>query len=446
MADPVQRPRFFEGQVLAAEDLTAGLDYTRAQAARHNRLVHRWGIVSGLTLTATTRTGSGASWVEVSVSAGMALDGTGREIVVPDAELLDERAFERKRVAVGDPDAWYPVVIAGADLGVVPPPSTRKCTPARANRTAEGWQIDFGAPGFETTLDQQRAPDVDDGAGGAVGTPRWWILLGFVKWDATLRRFIAVADESGGIARRWAGVRADEVEGRGGRLLLRTRGAQVAPKSAASIDEGKLGAALRLGSADLGGRLAPRIAIDSEGTIESFAGKLSLRSGAAGIAGVPVAELVDTPNGGTFAFGVQQANGQLTKLLSVDEQGNLTIAGRFTGELATRSFQTIKLATGVAWHGTLLPLPEGVTQAQVDRGEVRLHVQVTPRAVGTRPWDANPAIPHWMGSVSELWVTDERRVHCRVQWLGFPPNNTRVVENLAGACDFVVTAVSLPPP
>jgi hypothetical protein len=443
MSDPIQRPRYFEGQVLAAEDLTAGLEYTRAQAARHNRLVHRWGIVTGLQLTATPRTGSGASWVEVTVSAGMAIDGTGREIVLPDPELLDERAFERRRVAVGDLEAWYPVMIAGADLGVVPPPSTRRCTPARANRTAEGWQIEFGAPGLETTLEQQKPSDIDAGAGGAPNTPRWWILLGFVKWDGTLRRFTAIADESHGIARRWVGVRADEVEARSGHLLLRTRSAQLARTSAAAIDEGKLGAALRLGTADSAGRLAPRVSIDSEGTIESVAGKLALRSGSAGVAGVPVAEIADTTAGGTFTFGLQQASGPLTKLFSVDEQGNLSIAGRFTGQVATAGLQSMRVEMGVAFDGTVLPLPDGITQQQVDRGEVRLHLQVTPRACGTQPWDGDPS-KKWIGSTSELSIDAERRVRCRVRWLGFT-STLQTVEDLAGSCDFLVIAVAVPP-
>lgn len=443
MTDPIQRPRYYEGQVLGADDLTAGLDYTRAQAARHNRLVHRWGIVSGLALTATPRTGAGASWVEVTMGAGMAIDGTGREIVVPDDVLLDERAFERRRITVGDPEAWYPVVIAGTDLGALPPPVTRKCTPARASRTTEGWQLDFAAPGFEVNLETQTVPAVDAGAGGASGSPRWWILIGYVKWDAALRRFTAIADEYAGVGRRWIGVRADEIEGRGGRVLVRTRAAQAAQRSAAAVVEGKLGATLQLGTADLRGHLSPRVSIDSEGTIESVAGKLALRTGSARVANVPVAEIAKVEGGGTFTFGLQQANNQLAKLMTVDEHGNLTIAGRFTGELAPGSAQSVRIASGVASHGTVLPLPEGVTQAQVDNGEVRLHVQVTPRVVGERPWDAPPSVPHWLGSPSELWVDGDRRVHCRVHWIGFQ-GSVHYAWNTDGVCDFVLTAVSLP--
>ena len=46
-----ERPAFFEGQILAAADLTSAVDYGRAQAARHDRYLHAWGIAEGLELT-----------------------------------------------------------------------------------------------------------------------------------------------------------------------------------------------------------------------------------------------------------------------------------------------------------------------------------------------------------------------------------------------------------
>ena len=46
-----ERPAFFEGQILAAADLTSAVDYGRGQAARHERYLHDWGIAEGLELT-----------------------------------------------------------------------------------------------------------------------------------------------------------------------------------------------------------------------------------------------------------------------------------------------------------------------------------------------------------------------------------------------------------
>ena len=50
-----ERPAFFEGQILAAADLTSAVDYGRAQVARHERYLHSWGIAEGLELTTTPR-------------------------------------------------------------------------------------------------------------------------------------------------------------------------------------------------------------------------------------------------------------------------------------------------------------------------------------------------------------------------------------------------------
>ena len=51
MRAAVTRPIFFEGQRLAATDLDEVVDYGRAKRERHDRYVHRWGIVTGLDLT-----------------------------------------------------------------------------------------------------------------------------------------------------------------------------------------------------------------------------------------------------------------------------------------------------------------------------------------------------------------------------------------------------------
>jgi hypothetical protein len=79
--DQAQRPQFFEGQYLGAEDLTATVEYSRLLEQRHALGAHTWGIAIGLTLVETpTPDGSGA--VTVSISPGYAWDGFGRPIVV----------------------------------------------------------------------------------------------------------------------------------------------------------------------------------------------------------------------------------------------------------------------------------------------------------------------------------------------------------------------------
>jgi len=83
MSDTVVRPTFYEGEILPAADLIATVDSSRAQLARHERYVHRWGIAFGLKLTGASRTDAqNNKYVSIPLSAGMAIDGTGREVVV----------------------------------------------------------------------------------------------------------------------------------------------------------------------------------------------------------------------------------------------------------------------------------------------------------------------------------------------------------------------------
>lgn len=87
MADtPLERPTFFEGQYLGADDLAALVDYVRAQSARHNLGQHSWGIVMGLDLA--TQAVSDTE-VDVYVQPGVAVDGYGRVIVVGEPVRLE---------------------------------------------------------------------------------------------------------------------------------------------------------------------------------------------------------------------------------------------------------------------------------------------------------------------------------------------------------------------
>jgi hypothetical protein len=72
------RPRFFPGQILAADDLTAAHDVDAGLRQLHHRMLHGWGIASGLGVTG--RRGD----TSVSIGSGYALDSTGRELVVAD--------------------------------------------------------------------------------------------------------------------------------------------------------------------------------------------------------------------------------------------------------------------------------------------------------------------------------------------------------------------------
>ena len=85
-----QRPNFYEHQYLEAADLTAVVDYSRAQLARTQLGAHRWGIALGLDLREVPGPGS---TLDVFVQPGYAWDGFGRAIVVPEPHRIAGALF-----------------------------------------------------------------------------------------------------------------------------------------------------------------------------------------------------------------------------------------------------------------------------------------------------------------------------------------------------------------
>jgi hypothetical protein len=87
-----QRPNFYEGQFLAAEDLAAIVDYLRGAQARHALGAHTWGIAIGLYLLERPAPGA-ADHREIILTPGVAWDGYGRAIVVTRPTRLPEDLF-----------------------------------------------------------------------------------------------------------------------------------------------------------------------------------------------------------------------------------------------------------------------------------------------------------------------------------------------------------------
>ena len=76
-----ERPHFFNGKLLTADDLQREQDYFRGKSGLHNRFLHGWGIVVGLGVTVDQET-------TVVVSPGLALDCAGNELVLPEPERI----------------------------------------------------------------------------------------------------------------------------------------------------------------------------------------------------------------------------------------------------------------------------------------------------------------------------------------------------------------------
>ncbi|GAB7044472.1 MULTISPECIES: hypothetical protein [Catenuloplanes] len=216
------RPVFSEGQILAATDLSAIVDAARHRAARHDRYLHDWGIAEGLDLAGASLTDpeTGLASVEVTLRAGVAIDGTGREVVVPADVALQESAFQDVNGADPGTDGPFPVFLAGLDRHT-------------GGRVDESYQILFGRPGDERLVGEQRPPGVGDGPGD--GSRPWLILLGFVRWRGG--RFTEVEPDAPGARRRHAGVRAGTVSAREGTLALRARPSASEGGPVVTIDE-----------------------------------------------------------------------------------------------------------------------------------------------------------------------------------------------------------------
>jgi hypothetical protein len=80
-----RRLRYYSGQLLTADDFQAEQAYLRQGRRSDNRQLHGWGVVCGLGVAPS---GNGG----VMVEPGLAIDGLGRQVVVPEArEMPDPR-------------------------------------------------------------------------------------------------------------------------------------------------------------------------------------------------------------------------------------------------------------------------------------------------------------------------------------------------------------------
>lgn len=381
MSDTILRPTFYEGEILPSQDLVASVDAARGQLARHERYVHRWGIVTGLQLKGTkTPDGKGGEYMAVSLTEGMAADGSGREIIVVGEVPLNPEDFGHQ--INGKKDLWYPVFLSGRDENAASSSLlTGACTSSLPTQVKETYDITYGTPGAEQSLDEQTAPGISDGPADGVTTSAWLVLLGFVQWDPDRKVFTAVQDTNadGTVGRRYIGVNAANVVAGGGTLQLATH---------------------------------PTGSPDAK-TIMAL-------------------EIHET-NDGELVFGKQNSDGSVSSVFTVDSKGDLTITGKFTSAVKPGSIQ---VQSGIASDGVVLPLPPGITSPD----QADLHIHVTPRAITDYPPPPQKAAGEiWISMPLECLVDDVRRVNCRIIWLKAGGVAADVSE-AAGLCDYTIVA------
>ena len=189
----IVRVHYREQQRLRAADLTAEQAARLGALGRHHVTHHQWGIVRGLWLTE----GDGGEWY---LSPGIAIDGYGREIIVPDT------------VPIGEPDnsECWSILLYYCEA----PASDGPCLGKPPSRIAGDYRIeivswDVSPP--EEWLDLARARS----AGPMTGLPPWPVPLGRVGYcgdDEESGLFLASA--------RYARVRGDMVTGPSGRATM----------------------------------------------------------------------------------------------------------------------------------------------------------------------------------------------------------------------------------
>lgn len=313
------RPKFNEGQVLSAGDLSRGVDYARYADAVHCRTQHTWGVVTGLTFrTVDQTTADNKAYKDVYLTPGIAIDPSGRRIVVDTEVMLSTVQFRNLGVATASaPDALYPVLLTGFDQSQAAS-AAGPCASTSPTRIAEAFQIDFGRPASEgSVLDPSDVPLANL---PGTGTP---VLVGYVAWDDNLAggKFIGVNTASPTGAIRYAGVRAAEILAPAGSITLNTQ--------------------------DSGKRFALAITDDGQG-------------------------------GCKLEFGSRQDDGAISDVFSVTEKGDV----KFAGKLDVTLPGVPVVESGVIYHGLRVPLPAGVTEAAVTAKQFTLHVVVSPLSLG----------------------------------------------------------------
>ena len=133
----LERPAFFDGQRLEADDLAAMYDFHRQLRWLHNRSLHNWGIAVGFGVSGAR----GAS--EVTVTPGYALDCLGHDLLLSQPTTLAVPAVSGS--AAGGPMIYY-LTTSYRDDTNLPASETREgeCKPSGAVRRAEApllrWQ------------------------------------------------------------------------------------------------------------------------------------------------------------------------------------------------------------------------------------------------------------------------------------------------------------------
>lgn len=321
-ADPPSRPVFTDGQPLGAADLELIVDGARNHAARHERGAHTPGIVTGLELRTQDDVRGGVPVTTITITAGIAVDAAGRQVVLAADEPLPPEQFDSDGGS-RDPDPSIPggrttyphPVFLTLDERDAQASAFGVCgEPGGGGRVVDDHQVRIGRRGEHLDLTGLVAPGPGDELGSIARTYR--ILLGFVR--ANSAGWADVIPEMDNVRASRAGVRAAEVITPGDRLALRA-----------------------------GDPLA---------------------------AGQPVL-VVDTAQDGSLLFGRTSATGGVDEVFTVTANGDVIITGRLFPQPEAG---TLWMYSAVVTDGMPLVLPSGVDPDEIAHDRISVHTTITP--------------------------------------------------------------------
>jgi hypothetical protein len=125
---PFDRLRFFSRRLLTADDFALEQNYFREKRKLHNRALHGFGIVSGLSVTVESG--------KVVVTAGLALDCEGNELVIGTNEILS-----------APPASWQTAYV---NLHFVEQELNKDATTKEATIIREAVALEFAAQNFNS--------------------------------------------------------------------------------------------------------------------------------------------------------------------------------------------------------------------------------------------------------------------------------------------------------
>jgi len=223
----------------------------------------------------------------------------------------------------------------------------------------------------------QTPPAILDPPDGS-GSGSWNILVGFVNWNNVSQQFSGAADTSltSGISRQFVGVNAAQVVSGSGSLLLATGRPETNSAMAVNLQE----------------------------------------------------------KSGTLVFGKLASDGTITPALTIKANGDVIATGKIA---AAVSPGTIRVQSGVAFDGMVLPLPPGIDPTSAAQVTIYTHVTIHFEGLTGPATQAVPLPFPLQCSVD----TSTRQVTCRVRWYDGAAWAGGHVD-LPAPCDYVVIAAS----